>query len=223
MGNQHRGVSINFLPRRRSIAFEQEIPLSQRLFVGLQGGAVFREKLRSEEIQIPAARFTSAGHELEVAIPHPNHQSAAREVICSAAGWLAINQEFPIISRNSVSQFLPIKTAANSKAIGAKPGEFLAAGRARGLQAQQHADGFQNAGFSLCIIARKKRDASAQLAMKRGKTAEIAETERCQGQGREGKNKRPTSNVQPGTSKGKILGSPEFKRAGIRCSDNAEG
>ena len=54
-----------------------------------------------------------------------------------------------------MGKFLTMQRARNTKPIAAEPGEFLTAGGARRLEAEQDADGLQNAGFALRIIPRE--------------------------------------------------------------------
>ena len=76
-----------------------------------------------------------------------------------------------------MGELLAAEGAGDAKAWGAEADEFFGRGGARGLEAEQDADGFEEGGFALGVVAGEEGDRSLQGAGKRLEAAEVSQAE----------------------------------------------
>lgn len=149
-------------------------------------GAVFRIKLGSEEIQEVAAIFARAADEGEVFISDPNDQTAIGEVFGAGSARAAAGLHGE--GSGAVDDFTieAPRIGGDAEAGSVKFREGIEAVGAGGLEADEGADGFEEGGFPLGVIAKNNEAGGRGIEGEGIEAAEILEAEMAEHAGPEG-------------------------------------
>ena len=144
------GVQLEFVPVP---VLEQVIARFQRPAVAEQGQSVAWMPLAAQKVHIFPAGVRAGLHQGKVVIPHPYHGIAVRQVAALVFAGLSVDAEVRSVRRPQDAPDLPRKFSADAEGLFSVGDQRPGPGCARGLQAQQEANGLQQAGFSPGVVS----------------------------------------------------------------------
>ena len=144
------GVQLQLVPVP---VLEQVVARFQRPPVAEQGQPVAGVPLAAQKVHVFPAGVRSGLHQGKIVIPHPYHGVAVRQIAALVLARLSVDAEARSVRGPQDAPGLPRQLSADAEGLLSVSGQRAGPGGARGLQAQQEADGFQQAGFSLRVVS----------------------------------------------------------------------
>lgn len=165
------------LGKAESGFFEEEVFGFEGAPVATVGGAVGGVELGADKVQETSACFAGAPNEIEIFISHPDDESALGEVGgVGRAGFPVDVKGEGVVEVLDFAVLLPW-ICGDAESRGGDSGEGLEAVGARGVEADEGANGFEDGGFSLCVVADEdgslRRDFDGEVL----KAAEVPQAE----------------------------------------------
>ena len=159
---------------------EEEILRTEGAAVAGPRAAVTGIDLGTEEIEVAAAAFTRAADQFEVLVSHPDDESAIGEVGGLTGAVFLVGLQEEAIARMADLALAAPRVAGDAEAFPAdapEGGHAVAAGR---VEADENAEGLEDRGFALGIIADEDGTRRWDFNFQRGKAAEIGESQRTE-------------------------------------------
>lgn len=135
--------------------------------------------MRADKIEVTASCFAGAADEFKVLIAHPDDEAALCEVVRTAGAGRVVLFENDAAAVPFHLAFIIPCVAGDAEAVLAKTSECGESVAAWGLQSHQHADRFEDRGFSLGIVAGEDGAGFGRFEIERLKAPEVHQSQRA--------------------------------------------
>jgi histidyl-tRNA synthetase len=175
-GEERSVVGGEFASAVRTL-LEQEIARAQRAFVGAEVFEVAGIALAAEEVEEAAAFRRGAAHQFDVLVGKERDEAGA-EVFVGFALRQAVEGEFAAFGFGQMAgQGAVAGVAGQRKAVRPVPHGLGKGARARGLQAQEEADGLEHRGFAAGVGRAQQVQAGSRGEIRPREAAEVVHCE----------------------------------------------